>query len=210
MQSLNYKNFKIGVIISVLLGVFIISISLLLGKNAFFLLLNADIGKFADNFFKYFTYTGDGLVWLIVLFVLLAAKQKQFLPLCISSFTISTILTQVCKYIIVPDEARPIKAISNISSIHVVSGVELHTISSFPSGHTATAFTIYLLFCLIVCKNWWLVIGLLYALLVGYSRVYLAQHFPLDVGAGILTGVASVTLSLQVQKWWMNRKTLHG
>ncbi len=44
------------------------------------------------------------------------------------------------------------------------------------------------------------VIGFTAALLAGYSRVYLAQHFPLDVGAGIICAVITVYLSLQIQK----------
>jgi membrane-associated phospholipid phosphatase len=32
---------------------------------------------------------------------------------------------------------------------------------------------------------WWIV-----ALLIGYSRIYLAHHYPLDVGGGALLGIA--------------------
>jgi membrane-associated phospholipid phosphatase len=71
--------------------------------------------------------------------------------------------------------------------------------SSFPSGHTMTTFCIYLSFCLLINKSWWLYTGLAYAMLVGYSRIYLAQHFPLDVAAGIIGAIVSTWLSLLIQ-----------
>ena len=212
MHKLDYRHFIIGTILSLAIAVVFLGFSFGLGKNEFFLWLNTDLGKAADYFFAAWTYTGDGLIWIAVLAVLVWLKRTDALPLTIASFTWSTLFTQVCKYIIVPDEPRPIKAIADTSQIHTVPGVELHLISSFPSGHTTTAFTLYLLFCLVLPARWWLGAGLLYALLVGYSRVYLAQHFPLDVAAGMITAVVSVALSVPVQNWWAKRaqKTTHS
>jgi membrane-associated phospholipid phosphatase len=46
-------------------------------------------------------------------------------------------------------------------------------------------------------------------MLVGYSRVYQAQHFPLDVAGGILVAIITVWISLWIQlkigkKWFKN------
>jgi membrane-associated phospholipid phosphatase len=54
--------------------------------------------------------------------------------------------------------------------------------------------------CLMTRKKWWLVVGFLTACLVGYSRIYLAQHFPLDVGAGIICAIVSVGLAIPFQQ----------
>jgi membrane-associated phospholipid phosphatase len=41
-----------------------------------------------------------------------------------------------------------------------------------------------------------LAIGCIYAILCAYSRVYLGQHFPMDLGGGMLVAVCSLQLSL--------------
>lgn len=206
MQQFNTSLFKKAVTITSLLGIITLASSLFIGKIPLFLLLNNNLGSFADQFFALGTWLGDGAIWVPALLLVLWLKRKDALPLLIASFALTTILTQVCKYLIVPDAPRPSKAITDMSLIHTVPGVDLHIISSFPSGHTATSFTIYLVFSLLFPGGWWLLPGLLYALWVAYSRIYLAQHFPVDAGAGMIVAVISVTLSLLIQQWFSNRK----
>ncbi len=196
--NLNYKSFRIAIVISIVLAAVILSLSFYLGKNKFFLLLNNDYGKAADYFFQYFTNLGDGLLWIIWLAGIFVTKRKSLLPLIISAFILTTILTQFFKYVVLPNEARPSKAIADVSQIHFVEGVERHSINSFPSGHTATAFTFVLLIALTVRRKDIMLFTIIVALLVGYSRIYLAQHFPLDVGAGIIIAVCSVSIALGI------------
>jgi membrane-associated phospholipid phosphatase len=207
MKSLNIRNYNIALAISFLIAVILFILSYFIGYKEFFLLLNENGGRFADYFFKYFTNAGDGFMWVpVLLIVLFVLKRKDVLPLLISGFAASTIVTQIFKYLIVPDEPRPIKVIKDTNLIHTVPGVELHSISSFPSGHTGTAFCFYILFCLLVNKNWWIVVGLVLALLVAYSRVYLAQHFPFDLAGGILVAIISMVVSVKIQQWWWKKK----
>jgi membrane-associated phospholipid phosphatase len=167
--------------------------------------LNTDLGFFTDNFFRFFSYLGDGLLWIPLLVYFFYKEGKKMFPFLISCFAITTLVTQICKYLIVPDELRPTAAITN-EFIHIVNGVTVHATASFPSGHTATAFVFYLIFCLVFKNNWWLIIGLLYALIVGYSRIYLAQHFPFDVAGGIVVAIFSVIFSLIIQNQIDKRK----
>lgn len=62
-------------------------------EKELFLLLNNDLGNFFDLFFEYFTYAGDGLLWIIWLAYILLSKQKKYLPLILAAFIISTLLT---------------------------------------------------------------------------------------------------------------------
>ena len=206
MQNLNYKNFRIGLILSFFCALVIFILSYSYGKDQFFLLLNTNLGTAADNFFNFFSYLGDGLLWIPLVVYFIYKEGKKMLPLLISSFALTTAITQVCKYLIVPDELRPTSAITN-EFIHTVQGVTVHATASFPSGHTATAFVFYLIFCLVFENKLWLVTGLLYALIVGYSRIYLAQHFPFDVAAGIVVAIVSVIFSLLIQNRFTKRKS---
>ena len=176
-----------------------------MGKNQFFLLLNGNGGLLADFFFTYCTYLGDGIIWVAVV-VLFVFFRKKLLLLVFSAIIFSTLFVQVSKNFIFANEARPTNAIKEINLIHTVKGVELHTNNSFPSGHTTTVFCIYILGCLVIGGNTILIIGFLLALLTGYSRIYLAQHFPLDVGAGMISAVVSIYLSVWIQQLYNNKQ----
>lgn len=202
--NLNYKKFLFSLVMSFILAVIVLVFSYYIGKNEFFLLLNTDLGRASDYFFQYITNLGDGLLWIVWLLIIIK-KRKVLLPLIISSFILTTIFTQIFKYFILPNEKRPSSGITDISQMHFVEGVTLHSINSFPSGHTATAFTFVLLIALIVKRLDVLLLSFIVALLVAYSRIYLGQHFPLDIGGGIIVSICSVSLSVFVQRGFERR-----
>ncbi len=65
---------------------------------------------------------------------------------------------------------------------------------SFPSGHTQTAVGCYA--GLAVCRRerWVRIVGIVMAVLIPFSRMYLGVHTPLDVGVSILCALALVFL----------------
>jgi len=199
------RNFIIASLFTLATALYLIIDSFIIGKKEFFLMLNKDLGKTADSFFSFWTNMGDGVIWIVIATVFFIYRRNK-IPLLIAAIVVSTLITQVTKNYIFPAEPRPTAAIQDLSKIHTVTGVELLTANSFPSGHTATAFTIYLLACLFIRRTWIIPVGFLYAILVGYSRIYLAQHFPLDVGCGMLTALISILISLYIQQAWEKRK----
>jgi len=62
---------------------------------------------------------------------------------------------------------------------------------SFPSGHSTSVFALATILALHVNKKGWGLFFLMMAALVGYSRIYLGQHFLQDIVAGALLGTAS-------------------
>ena len=83
----------------------------------------------------------------------------------------------------------------------MVKGVDVHSYGSFPSGHTATAFTFALLIALLIPSAIVSITCILIALIIGYSRIYLSQHYPVDVAAGMIVAVFSVTLAVLFQNY---------
>ena len=63
---------------------------------------------------------------------------------------------------------------------------------SFPSGHTQSAATVFGTLAVWLNKKWTTIICLLLILAVGFSRMYLGVHTPLDVSVSFLTGAVTV------------------
>ncbi|HWR85456.1 MAG TPA: phosphatase PAP2 family protein [Rhodoglobus sp.] len=65
---------------------------------------------------------------------------------------------------------------------------------SFPSGHTANAATLAVVFGLLAWRWWVWAIGALYVVLMALSRTYLGAHWVTDTVAGALLGAAVAIL----------------
>ena len=182
-----------------LIAFVLLGASAIWGKIPVFLLLNHDFGSIADNFLLICTYLAEGWAWIPYLIIVgwFFKKDKGIIIYC---FAISTLLTQIPKQIFFPTITRPIASGIDPNQIHTVKGVVMHQLNSFPSGHTATAFTIFLLTVYLFKNNKLVLIGLIYAMLCGYSRIYLGQHFPMDVGGGIIVAIITVEISKRLRK----------
>lgn len=195
----SYFSYKLAQAYALLIAIVLFILSYIFGRDTMFLWLNTNLGQFADTFFSYFTYLAEGWIWIPYLLVLTLLLKKDAAFILIN-FLSSTLLTQVPKNVIWPNVNRPIASDIPVFKIHTVPGVEVHTYNSFPSGHTATAFTLFLITVFLFPNKKVLIIGGAYALICGYSRIYLGQHFPLDIAGGIIAALLSVTLSIVIRK----------
>lgn len=199
MFHLGSKHLKVAIALSLALALCLLLMSYVYTRETVFLWLNNDFGKVADQCFLFFTLLAEGWMW-IPYFLLIYGWFKKDALIILINFLLSTILAQIPKQLIWQNISRPIASSINIHDFHTVPGVELHSWNSFPSGHTATAFTLYFVTVYFFPKNLVVAVGLVCALACGYSRIYLGQHFPSDIGGGIIVGIISILLSLYIRK----------
>jgi len=190
--------------LTILVGLLLIAVSAYLGRIPVFLFLNTDGGAFMDQFFKWTTWGAEGWVWIPYLIVLVTWFKKD-IKLIVLNFLLSTLITQISKHVIWDDITRPILSGIPLNQIHTVPGQVTHAYNSFPSGHTATAFTLFLLTVYFFPTKWVFAVGVIYAIICAYSRVYLGQHFPMDLGGGMLVAVLSMQLSILIRQKISNR-----
>ena len=192
-------HYKIAQLLSLSLALSLFTMSLVWGKNEAFLYLNANLGLFTDKVFEYSSYLAEGWIW-IPYFIVLVGLYKKDKAFILMNFLISTLLTQFAKNFIFTTAMRPMASGLDATQIHSVPGVEIHTFNSFPSGHTATAFTLFILTTYLFPNKYVLSIGIVYAIVCGYSRVYLAQHFPLDLAGGIFVALLTLPISIFIRE----------
>lgn len=167
------------------------------GKIDAHLIINNMHNDLSDTFFRYYTDLGGWIPYLIAL-ILLLFRHRMALIILISQ-AITTIVTATLKHIFLAP--RPFTVFSNIDiDIHMVDGVTPHTIYSFPSGHTAAAFALFFAFTLFCRKGWQKFTCFSLASLVGFSRIYLSQHFLEDTLAGSAIGILSVIIIIPIIK----------
>ncbi len=143
---------------------------------------------FFDTLFFYITYLGDGVTAALVVIMLLTVKFRYALFVGLSNL-VASIVTQILKHTLFSDVVRPKKFFEGIHDIYLVPGVNNHLYHSFPSGHSTCAFSLYFALTLLVKDKILKFAFFLIALVIGYSRIYLSQHFFEDVYAGSLIGV---------------------
>lgn len=139
------------------------------------------------------TLLGDWCIpWFIAAIVLLCMKKyRKWGILMLLSLTLEIIVTDVVLKMV----------FSRIRPFAVNQAVELlikaPSSYSFPSGHTGSAFAcaVSLIF---TRKKRLYIPGLILALLTAFSRTYLYVHYPSDVLAGMLVGIACALITYQI------------
>ena len=192
----------------------IIAISLV-DKAALHLLLCDHHASWADWLMPVLSETCNWLPYLAAV-VLLVWRWRAGLFLS-SSLILSTLLVQALKHVV--QAPRPLTWFATHHpdiALPLTDGVTMNYYLSFPSGHTTTFFCLY--FALCVLFTWYkkapscdrkvsyaadiavqvLLFGL--AAVSSYSRIYLSQHFALDVLAGMILGVLSVAIVAAVAR----------
>ena len=184
-----------------------------------------------DIFYRYYTHVGEWFPYVLCIALLLFGRIGHGV-FASAAMLLSTLSTQILKHIFVAP--RPVTWFGEHMphiDLPLVEGVKMNLWYSFPSGHTTSFFAMTLLACILITdhltakrsnsangltakRSYSAAVQLLLflaATLGAYSRIYLSQHFAMDVFAGILVGELITILCYVVfirykdQKWFNYR-----
>mgnify|MGYP001766093500 CR=1 FL=1 len=155
-----------------------------------FLFLNSLNAPFLDPVM--FAISGK-LIWAplyVAILVWLGINYKKRFPLILLFIIIAVLLAdqgsvQLFKNIF--HRLRPCHEPSLEGMVHLVNG-KCGGLYGFVSSHATNSFNVAVLSLLFIRKRWYSISILVWAAVVGYSRIYLGVHYPGDVICGALLG----------------------
>ena len=176
-------------------------------KGELELLVNRFHFPVLDFIFKYLTHLGDGSL-LALLFIGALFYNYHTAIFTAFSIVIQSLLVTLFKRWIFNGLVRPVAFFDQGIALNFVDGVNVHSANTFPSGHTATAFALFAILSIMIGNREGVISTLLFllAFVVGVSRVYLLQHFVVDVYFGAIIGMVSVIAGLFLIDIFFNKK----
>jgi len=189
---------------------FILSISLfsallgIYGNERLFLHLNGFHSKFADFFFLISTNLGDGIIAFFLVVILLWVSFRDALTFLVITILI-TIAVTILKNVFFPEFYRPVAYFEYTEVVRLVTGYDPPMYCTFPSGHSATAFSVYFYLAMLSKKQVVKFFLFVVAFLVAYSRIYLSAHFPEDVAVG-----SSIAVTITILCYYFGQQLKSG
>ncbi|MDP9046628.1 MAG: phosphatase PAP2 family protein [Bacteroidota bacterium] len=198
------QQIRLFVILYLILLAGCLVIKVLFTKEQIYFAVNVRHSGFLDTIEPYITDLGNGWA-IVVLAALLALYNYRMAFLVATTFALTSLAVQLAKFIF--DAPRPRLYFQHqITKLHFVKGVEILSHNSFPSGHTLTAFAMGVLFTYLLKNKNWAIPLIFYGIMVGFSRMYLSEHFFEDVIAGSAMGVSVTIIWIT---WIDSRKFIH-
>ena len=180
-------------------------------KAELHLALNRYHSTFLDSFFFHYTHFCNWPMYVLMVLPLLCRRPVWSLVFGATE-GIATIIAHIIKACC--NMPRPKAFFESIATEHpalydawqqtIVDCVDLHSWHSFPSGHTTAFFAFFATLAFLYSEDRWpckQLVGFVcfvLAMLGGYSRIYLSQHFTLDVCVGMVIGVLTTVLVMFV------------
>jgi membrane-associated phospholipid phosphatase len=172
----------------------------------FVLLMNRTHNPFFNEFFKLVTHGGDWIFYTVILVILLIWRWRFGLIFGLVGI-IHGGVSYLLKNLLFKETPRPKIFFEGTDRLRFIEGVENYDFKSFPSGHSMTAFALATFIVLMMNNRKWSWIAIIYAFLVATSRVYILQHFLVDVMAGSLIGMVIALFCFMLFENYMRNTT---
>jgi undecaprenyl-diphosphatase len=154
-----------------------------------FLLLNSYNSPLFD---KIMHVLSGKLIWVplylaIIIYLIVRYKRKFWIILIFIVMAVA--LTDQSSVLIknIVQRWRPCHEPIFLGMVHTV-GDECGGSYGFVSSHAANSFNVALISLLLIRKRWYSISIIVWAIIVGYSRIYLGVHYPGDVLCGSILG----------------------
>lgn len=161
-------------------------------------MINVDIFNFInlylqnplfDAIMPYVTEMGSFVAMLAVCIIVIILSiiyknqsVKRIAILCLFSLLLADGIALILKILVL--EPRPFVTLNNVHLLVVENDP-----ASFPSGHTTSTFAVLSVLVFKFRHEFWSVVLILFGVVIGFSRIYVGVHYPLDVLAGCIIGV---------------------
>ncbi len=150
-------------------------------------------------FFRVVTSLSEWPITIIILIFSIIHGLNKGVLLTLTTL-LNAVLVTTLKKGVFAGYVRPALFFEGKLALNFVPGVEIYKYNSFPSGHTAAAFALFFMMSLLVKDKRLSLVFFLVATLVGFSRVYLLQHFLIDVYFGAILGAVVAVFCWQISK----------
>lgn len=186
-----YKKHKFYFNLYAFLFSFGLGLNLFFSKGEILIYLNQFRGELFGQSIKYITMFGEAPMYLFLAAIFLFIRMRTTVAIGLTGL-IGLITSFLLKQLYANPRPRTFfkdteiwDQLSWVGGAYPVSGA----FTSYPSGHTLSAFALFGLFALIYQNKLIYILMLFLSFLVAFSRVYLMHHFYMDVLAGSLVGI---------------------
>ena len=166
--------------------------------------LQASFSGIGTGISKVFSFIGGETgVLLVMMIILFCYKKSTGLKMAVALAVsgvwfpmIKGIVLRIRPYITHSERVKPLMKVDESADVMDIAAQGY----SFPSGHSASAASMYVTLARDVKKKWMWTLAIAIILLVGVSRFVVGVHFPTDVFAGWALGLLAVGFCILLEK----------